>query len=45
MRRLVGTLALAPLQPLNRGLALWRALKRGVDTYRRSRPRDVTPSR
>jgi hypothetical protein len=34
-----GTLALAPLQPLNRGLALWRALKRGADMYRRSRPR------
>jgi hypothetical protein len=40
---LFGTLALAPLQPLNRGLALWRALKRGADIYRRSRPRDVTP--
>ena len=39
---LVGTLALAPLRPLNRGLALWRALKLGADTYRRSRPRDVT---
>jgi hypothetical protein len=38
-----GTLALAPLQPLHRGLALWRALKRGADMYRRSRPRDVTP--
>ena len=38
-----GTLALAPLQPLNRGLALWRALKRGADMYRRSRPRNVTP--
>jgi hypothetical protein len=36
-----GTLALAPLQPLSRGLALWRALKRGADIYRRSRPRDV----
>jgi hypothetical protein len=40
---LVETLALAPLRPLTRGLALWRAVKRGADIYRRNRPpRDVT---
>jgi hypothetical protein len=35
---LVDTLALAPLRPLTRGLALWRAVRRGADAYRRSRP-------
>jgi hypothetical protein len=41
---LVETLALAPLRPLTRGLALWRALRRGREMYRLSRaaPRDVT---
>jgi hypothetical protein len=34
---LVETLALAPLKPLTRGLALWRAVKRGADTYRQNR--------
>jgi hypothetical protein len=34
---LVGTLALVPLGPLNRGLALWRAIKRGADIYRLGR--------
>ena len=32
---LVGVLAWAPLRPLTRGLAVWRALKRGADVYRR----------
>jgi hypothetical protein len=35
---LVESFAFAPLRPLTRGLALWRALKRGADIYRRSRP-------
>ena len=33
---LVGTVALAPLKPLTRGLALWRAVKRGADVYRQN---------
>lgn len=33
---LVETLALAPLRPLTRGLALWRAVKRGADVYRQN---------
>ena len=32
----VETLALAPLKPLTRGLALWRAVKRGADVYRQN---------
>jgi C4-dicarboxylate-specific signal transduction histidine kinase len=39
---LVETLAFAPLRPLARGLALWRAWKRGAETYRAIR---VHPTR
>jgi hypothetical protein len=39
---LVGALAAVPLRPLTRGLALWRAVKRGADNYRLSGgPRDL----
>jgi ABC-type transporter Mla subunit MlaD len=38
------TLAWAPLLPLARGLALWRAVKRGAALYRRSREPRALPN-
>lgn len=42
---LVETLAMAPLRPLTRGLALWRAVRRGADIYRENRGTRHLPGR